>query len=392
MVSSGPDRRIWLAWSLGAILLGTVSHAAESGPRGEKPVASIIDRLSGPSFQDRLSAEEEALQSGDTVLPELLKAQGSQDPELRMRARQLIQRIEQDGLQQAMRAFLAPNSLAELPGWSLVADVVGDTPENRKYFAELLQAEPLLAQALRRPERLAGELSRRQQEYGQAMLGGGASNQSPMRTAALMMLLLHPDLDVPDLVRNDASRMVMYGIAVGGASVGDRFIESLAIQWVSTPRPGTAHQRFELAWRLNRSEMVVPALEMLRQRPVPAQSAPYFAMLARYGGPEEMAELESLLGDVTEQWSHERDNNSKTQTQVRDLALAALIEMTQQKAEDYGLKPFDRDGNRRLRALRPVFESGDAREIALEKWKVWSAQNLKKYRKLPGLAMEGVTL
>ncbi len=42
--------------------------------------------------------------------------------------------------------------------------------------------------------------------------------------------------------------MIMYGIAVGGSTVGDRFVEALAIQWVGTPRPGTAHQRFELAW------------------------------------------------------------------------------------------------------------------------------------------------
>ncbi len=86
-------------------------------------------------------------------------------------------------------------------------------------------------------------------------------------------------------------------------------------------------------------------------------------MLARYGGPEEIDALESLLDDVSEQWSHERDD-TKMQTQVRDLALAALIELTQQKAEDYGLKPFDRDVNRRIRALRPVFENEAAREAA----------------------------
>ncbi len=123
-------------------------------------MASIIDRLSGPSFQDRLNAEDEALQNGDTVLPALQQVQDSQDPELRLRARQLIQRIEQDGLQQSLRAFLAPNSTSELPGWSLVADIVGDTPENRKYYADLLQAEPLLTPGLRRPDRLAGELAR----------------------------------------------------------------------------------------------------------------------------------------------------------------------------------------------------------------------------------------
>ncbi len=147
MVRPSSYRRVWLAWSLGICLLGTASSAAESNPRAEQRVASIIDRLSGPSFQDRLNAEDEALQNGDTVLPALQQVQDSQDPELRLRARQLIQRIEQDGLQQSLRAFLAPNSTSELPGWSLVGEIVGDTPENRKYYADLLQAEPQLTQA-----------------------------------------------------------------------------------------------------------------------------------------------------------------------------------------------------------------------------------------------------
>lgn len=391
MIRPSPYRRVWLAWSLGTCLLGATASAAESNPQAKRQAASIIDRLSGPSFQDRLNAEDEALQNGDTVLPALQQVQDSQDPELRLRARQLIQRIEQDGLQQSLRAFLAPNSTSDLPGWSLVVDIVGDTPENRKYYADLLLAEPLLTQALRRPDRLAGELARRHQEYGNAMFGGLSSPQSPMRTAALLILLLHPELNAPDLVRSDASRMIMYGIAVGGSTVGDRFVEALAIQWVGTPRPGTAHQRYELAWRLNRPEVVVPALELIRQRPIPNQASGYFAMLARYGGPEEIDALESLLTDVSEQWSHEREEN-KMQTQVRDLALAALIELTQQKAEDYGLKPFDRDVNRRIRTLRPVFESEAAREAALAKWKTWSAQNLKKYRGFPDFAVEGTTL
>lgn len=391
MVRPSSYRRVWLAWSLGICLFGTTASAAESNPRAEQRVASIIDRLSGPSFQDRLNAEDEALQNGDTVLPALQQVQDSQDPELRLRARQLIQRIEQDGLQQSLRAFLAPNSTSELPGWSLVGEIVGDTPENRKYYADLLQAEPQLTQALRRQDRLAGELARRQQEFGNAMFGGLSSPQSPMRSAALMILLLHPDLNAPDQVRGEASRLVLYGIATGGSTVGDRFVESLAVQWVVMPRPGTAHQRFELGWRLNRPEVVVPALELIRQRPIPNQASGYFAMLARYGGPEEIDALESLLDDVSEQWSHERDD-TKMQTQVRDLALAALIELTQQKAEEYGLKPFDRDVNRRIRALRPVFENEAAREAALAKWKTWSALNLKKYWGFPSVAVEGTTL
>lgn len=392
MVHSHQSSRTWLVRSLCASLTGALLFSHGGGQlRAEAQGASIVDRLSGPSFQDRLDAEDEALQIGDAVLPALLKAEQSPDAELRLRARQLIQRIEKDGLDQSIAAFLAPNSTTELPGWSMVCDVIDDTPDHRNYYASLLSAEPTLALAFRRPDQLAAELTRRQQEYGQAMLGGGGSNQPPFRIAALLLLLLHPDLDVPDLVCNDATRMVMYGISVGGESVGDRFIKALAEQWVITPRSGTAQQRFELGSRMALPGMVVPALEIIQQRPIPTQASAYFSMLARYGGPDEMAELEKLLGDTTEQWSHERDN-LKTVTQVRDLALAALIEMTGQKAEEYGLKGFDRDGNRRIRNLRPSFESAEARDAALEKWKLWSAVHLKKYWKFPGVAVEGILL
>jgi hypothetical protein len=366
-------------------LVGVNLHATESDSGGGSPALSIVHRLSGPSFQDRLDAEEEALRSGDSVLPALQQAQSSQDPELRLRARYLIQRIEQDGLQLSIRAFLAPNSTTDLPGWSMVEEIVEDNPGNRQFYADLLRAEPLLTQALRRPDRLAAELTRRQQEYGHAILSNGLNNQSPMRVAALMILLLHPGLDVPDLVRNDASQIVMYGINGGGDSPADRFIQALATRWVITPNPVTAQRRFDLARRMNIREVVAPALEMLRQRPVPPQAAAYFTLVARHGGPEEMAELETLLDDTSEQSSHEQSDKSRVQTQVRDLALAALIEMTKQKPEEAGLKLRDRSGN-------PAFESNEAREIALEKWKVWKAQHLKKYWEFPQIAIEGITL
>lgn len=379
---------LWTVWVI-CSLAAEAAHGADTQRRHDPRIAALVNRLSGASFQDRLSAEDEFLQVGDVALPALQEALRSADPELRMRARQLITRIEQSGIQQQVKLFLEPNSRVELPGWSLLEDSIEDTPDNRKFYADLLVREPMLTQALRNPQRLLNELMRRQQDLGQTIFGASGTAHSPQRVAALLILLLHPDSNVPDLVRSDAARLLP-NLSISGAvdSVADRFVLALAMKWVTTPSAGQAQLRFDLASRISRPEALIPALELIRQRPVPMQASQYFTAVARYGSTDEIAVMEELLTDSSEQMRRQQDETVRVQ-QVRDLALAALIELTQQNAEEYGLKPLERDASRRVRYLRPEFTSDEARDQALRKWREWSAANLKHNWPFPEYASEG---
>ena len=108
---------------------------------------------------------------------------------------------------------------------------------------------------------------------------------------------------------------------------------------------------------------------------------------------ERIAILEKMLDNSFELHTGRGPNKEKTtSTQVRDMALATLIEMTHQDPLTYGLPFFHRDNSGNIQTVGVAFESDQKRDAAFEQWRVWSSQNLKKYWQLPQNAEEGTSL
>ena len=104
--------------------------------------------------------------------------------------------------------------------------------------------------------------------------------------------------------------------------------------------------------------------------------------------------MEKLLNDRFElSSSRDSNNNVTTSTQLRDLALATLIEMTQQDPTVYAMKAFSRAPNgRRLVGFPVGFETEEQRDAAIQQWHVWSVLHLRKFRAMSSHAEEGTRL
>jgi len=379
-----------------------------SKPSDPAKIETLVKQLRSPSFRARLQAEADCREAGVEMLPALVEALKSPDPELRRRAQLLIERIEDDELSESVDSFLAPGSKTELPGWSIVDELVDDTPAFRMAYAHVLQGNTQLVRALAHPQRISAEIQRELQNRN--MLGSIPQGVSPYETAALLLLLIHPEADYSSDVSETASRQVLAGVSQAefaaephhsppGATLGGgdvviaQLLRALTTRWITLSQSGTSHDRLVAATRLELPESVVPALEMIQQKNSPTLLGHAFVAVASYGGAEEMAVVETLLADHFELNSSRGIGDKKTSsTQIRDLALATLIEMTKQDPLTYGMGPFSRDEKNRLSGFPVGFEDEARRDAAFEKWNAWSAMHLRKFRSMPINASEGIRL
>ena len=394
------QRSLWTIFSTGAMLVTTL-WLPLSPSRGDTPhqssdpaaIAALIKQLRAPSFQARVQAEADCRQTGAEMLPALIEALRSEDPELRRRSQVLIERIEDDELTESIDAFLIPGSTSTLPGWSFMTDLVDDTPEFRAAYAEILQGNIQLSRALARPHLISKAIQREIQDMSPT-LGSVPSAISCAETSALLLLLVYPDAAYSDDVGAVASRYVQSGVGPGvNETPSGRLLQALATRWVATPRASAAPERLAIATSLRLPEQVIPAMEMIQQKANPHQLNHAFASVARYGDAVDMSVIETLLNDRFELHSTKDSEEKVTSScQLRDLALATLIELTQQDPVAYGWKPFPRDSSKNITSLPVAFESDLQRDAAFEKWQNWSRAHLRKFWGVPANAEEGTRL
>lgn len=409
--SQHPARIRWsfIVLLLAAFLSLPCFAGTQRKPNDPAKVEALIQGLKSPSFRARLQAETDCREWGSEMLPALNEALRSPDPELRRRAKLLIERIEGDEHSDSLHAFLQPGSRTSLPGWSIVDDLVHDTPEVRAAFASILKDHTELSRALAHPAQIPDEIQRELQNRN--LLGTIPRTISPVDTSALLLLLIHPEANYSTDLGEIASRMVWAGVShaeidietlrnpsqsqSSGKNVAIlEILRALVTRWVTIPRAGSPHDRLLTASRLGLPEAVIPAMEIIQKKETPHLIGSAFVTIANYGGAEEMAIVESLLNDEFElNSSRKSENEATTSTQLRDVALATLIEMTHQDPTQYDMKPFPRDSENRVSAFQVGFESNTKhREQAIEKWQAWSAKHLKKYRAPEKQALEGTLL
>ncbi len=372
------------------ILPNAAQCDTQQKPSDPARIAAIVTRLGAPTFRERIQAEADCLQTGPSVLPALLQALKHSDPEVRRRAQLLIERIEVDEIEESILEFLAPGSRSTLPGWSIVTDLVDETPELRSTYADLLRGNVPFVRALKRPELLSPELQRQIQNFSTT---SGVTNVN--KAVILLLLLIHPEAHYTTELEEGAFRALMHQGAFRGVNEtsNGQLLQALVTRWVITPRQEQSMNRFSVASQLQLPESVIPAIELVKQKTNSMRLNEPLVAIARFGGAAEMAVVETLLDDKTELSSqHGPNDETKESSQLRDQALVTLIEMTKQSPTTYGIKEIPRDPSGNIRTVTIPFESEQLREAAFEKWREWSEKELREYREPPMNAEEGIRL
>src|SRR5690606_4957309 len=126
-----------------------------------------------------------------------------------------------------------------------------------------------------------------------------------------------------------------------------------------------------LAVQYDLPEGLEPATALIKQTGAP----PHFLQFAilvvgRFGGKEHVGLLEPLLENSTPLVT-QNFGGQKLRTEVRDVALATLVHLTQQDAKQYGLN-LEKHPQTLFDTRSIGFASEEARAAALRRWKKWS--------------------
>lgn len=368
-----------LGWMLAPARL-RAAEPTPTKPPPEKVAQALVQQLGDERFAQREKAVGQLVDLGLPALPALERGRRHPDREIRYRSERVLTIIRQNDFERRLEAFATDPDGDEdygLPAWSGYRQRFGKTTDARALFVEMLRAEASLLQALdQRPTQAAFQLEQRAQQIQQVQL---RSEQVPVGgIAAMLYVASRPDVNVSAQTSQIVFQCCFQGYFHKAITEGAHraLLRSLLGMAIERAEDWPAYVALQLAMRYDLTEGLAPAIRTLSGQANNQASLPFvrqFAILtiAKFGDPAHRELLEGLLDDPTP-CSSLTIEKVRYETQLRDVALAALWKIHGQDPREHGF------GNRVQDHPQVVFNTGtlgfpndDERSAALAAWREW---------------------
>jgi len=399
----------WSAFLLALFVL-TVVASATPPTSPEKPASAtqkkltqeeinaqareLVQQLDADSFAEREAATKQLMQLGPRALKVIQEGLKHSSPEVRTRCNRLILGIKGKIRQQRLDAFASGSktiSAKQLPGWDRFKKLVGDTSPMRLLFVELWRAEPqLMEMANSNPKATAALAEKILQKYqrNEARPTGLSILHSQM---ALLFVFGDERITYPATVVTMAARFCQYGHLKDALRKKELHepMQKLYKQFFtrSVPEPALS-DLLTVAQRCNLDEKIIMQLArklaLANSEAIALQRGLGILTIAQYGTAKDIAllqplfEKDSLCMDI-----HQRvRKNGKTITvvyplQVRDIALATVIHLSDQDLQEFGFPRAKPNGPYPFGLRTIVFVSDKERQAAFKKWADFCKKNKK---------------
>jgi hypothetical protein len=343
----------------------------------------LLRELGAPKFSAREAATDSLLKMGVDVLPVLSEGVRHPDREIRHRSNRLLDIVRQADFSRRLAAFDASNNDSEdfgLPMWTKFRDLVGPGRETRRVFVEMQKAESsLLRSAAESDEQTKSLLAERMQDL-QNQLRFFPQGLPTGTTASLLFVSGNEKVQTPDQHGWVIYNYVMQQPFAEQLRNGARrdILRRLLGAWIRTNTSGaTAYQAMMMAMQYDLSEALVPAEKMITQGGQ-APQVRQFAILsiARFGDPTWLAKLEPLLDDGAVCMQSDI-NRVRYTTQIRDIALVAMIHLSKQEPKRFGFDNVRPNPQYVFDAASLGFKNDDERNAARTKWQAFVAEMKK---------------
>lgn len=377
-----------LAWTNSSIG-GEETGAAESAR-----IADLIRLLGADDFHVREKASRELLRIGLPARPALRRAVGDADLEIQKRCRELLPAIAEADLRAKLAAFVADKEGKQehdLPGWKRYRKIVGEDEAARLFFVALQKADTgLLAESEKNPAQtgtLCASYCQNMWDRQQIQQRSGII-PTPFHAeeiASLMLLTTDSTVSIPSPQRWQFSNL-LHQQTVRSELQSKRSTPFRKIVWAWMERQveddATAHTIFTTINGFEIKEGLDLALKAVRSKKLHGSSIAHaLTTIGRMGDKSHLHLLESCLEDKTNfcGFSIGRlGGNVQGNTEVRDVALAMLIRLTDQPLKDYGFAITKANfEHMKDEANFLGFSSDKEREAALAKWKTWKIAKKK---------------
>lgn len=298
-------------------------------PPADEQVEAWIEALGAADFAAREQAASDLMAVGDAVITRLSKvAETHSDPEVRIRASEIVKQLNRDDLKLRIDAFLAGEAV-DLQGWSWMQAIMGDSISVRELFVEMLEAHPdLLASLEGTPRDRAVALEKVVSAVEFKMF---VEQEFPDRADAISLLLPTVDPRVPlEGGFEDVLIAVLHKSAVSGLHRDNRLsapFQSLLGRWLarSSLRNREDLLTYGLMWELPQTHEL--AMRTLKETQSSDALVLAFQAIAQYGDPDDAESLSGFLDDSRPAAELGFGGGEQWQTQIGDVAMAAIARL-----------------------------------------------------------------
>lgn len=343
---------------------------------------ALVQELGDEQFSIRERATSRLIEMGLPAREALEEGRQHADREIRYRCERILAIVDELDFQRRLAAFAAGRTDGEddLPGWARFRTLFGDDGEARAFFVEMQKAEPAVLKAVHEgPQGVGRVVDLRCAELQQAQRV--SRQQIPLGSIAALLFAagdkeVHLNFQTGSILCSFCYQPEV-DIAMND-SAKKKFARAMLGTWVKRGDGFTAYQTLSLAMRYDLKEGLVPAVKLLENPGNQAyirQNA--ILAIAKLGDDSHLKLLESLLEDQSK-CTTQRVNNVTYETQLRDVALAALVIMKKQDPKKFGFDRIQQNTTNVFSTNTVGFPNDEARGKALAKWKEFKAAEQKK--------------
>ncbi len=343
---------------------------------------ALVRQLGDEQFSVRESATEKLIKIGLSATKALEEGTKDADREIRYRSERVLSIVRELDFQQRLDAF-ARSEVAEqdfgLPGWNRFRTALGDSAELRALFVEMQKSESEAMHALEEGPKAAAEILNLRTTQLQLSMQLYRHQLTLGSIAALIFLAGDDEVSVSQQASQSLYSFCYqqsFRTAVQNGPKNEAMRKLLG-NWIRRGEGFSAYQGLGLAMQYDLKEGLIPAEKELRNHGNQAHITQYAILtVAKLGDASHVPLLERLLDDATRCTSM-RINNRNYETQVRDIALAALLHITKQDARKYGFDRLQTHPQIVFNTTTVGFEDDTKRNEALAKWKAFRETQTK---------------
>ncbi|HYH65604.1 MAG TPA: hypothetical protein VD866_12980 [Urbifossiella sp.] len=368
-------------------------------PAEQARAAALVEKLGSPRYDEREKAQDDLAAMGRKAVPALTEALARHaSAEVRARCQTIYPRARADDLEARLAVFVADEGGKfehDLPGWPEFRQVTaGCGPVARTVFAEIV-ANPLGRELLITdlpPQDLGLRIALRKQEMYQKRYNPTRPGQVQEPAAVEVLALMLAETRVPSrhVPRSNFSVIIYqssgFVSAINGGTQA-RVYRAIAGKWVASRDDAVLMvQALSVGQALDLPEVADLGARMVKTAAVtPLNKAQAAMAVAKVGNAKHLPALESAFKDeaplavagvIIAGPGGAPVAKAPPAMQLRDVALAAALLLTQQDPTEYGFEVTNPPPRATTRLQYTTWRlTAERRAAAFEKWAEWRAAN-----------------
>ncbi len=367
---------------------------SDSSGATKDDVAHWIKDLSSDAFSLRQEAATRLLAAGSIAHDSLRQLAEGPDPETRASARRLIALIDRSEFRRRLDAFAADTDGRKgltLPGWEQYQKLVGSDAAARTLFVDMQRQEgPVIAAIFNSPKRPPEELweSRLVRIAQWQNPNGQRAGAPPIGSCAAMLFLGSlPEMNISNAAASFVQNIIQRP-PVNSALLPDNSqpaLRKLVVTWI-LQCPNKSEEVLRERLNIIQIASLVDALPLAIQvcsndsqylHVTPLTKAFAVLTIGQLGSRQNVPQLEPLLDDasICLPAQVQVPGQPATSVELRDVALVAVLSLTEQAPADYGYIAARMEVPHRFQ-LQSLYRDNDSqRAVAVAKWREWRASH-----------------